>query len=126
MLTQTNYLVFQKERWSYDYFCSEIATVAWILKEDFDVKKSTPVALAMRNLGEMLILIMGIAAAGGIVVVLNAWWTSKALSYALDDIGAKTIFADGTRAERLKLSQSDKGLTLLGVRDSEETPDLAY
>ena len=34
-----DYLVFQKERWSYDDFCPEIATAAWILKEDFDVKK---------------------------------------------------------------------------------------
>ena len=42
-----------------------------MLKQDFDVKKSTPVALAMRNFPEMLILMMGIATAGGVVVFPN-------------------------------------------------------
>ena len=79
----------------------------------------------MRNLHEMLIFMMGIAATGGIIVFLNAWWTSREPVYALDDSCAKIIFADGTRAERFKHSQRDKGLTLIGVSDGEETLNLA-
>ena len=97
-----------------------------MLKQDFDVKKRTPVALAMRKLPEMLILMVGIAAAGGVFVFMNAWWTSKELGYALDDSSAKIIFADGIRSERLTPSQRDKSLTLIGVRDGKETLHLAY
>ena len=80
----------------------------------------------VRNLYEMLILMMVIAAAGGVVVFLNAWWTSKELAYTLDDTGKKIILADSTRAERLKHSQRDIDLTLIGMRDGEETLELAY
>ena len=74
----------------------------------------------------MLILMIGIATAGGVVVFPNPWWTSTALLYTVNYSGAKIIFVDGTRAERFKPSIRGNGLILIGVGDVEETLDLAY
>ena len=53
---KAEYLVYQNERWSYDAFCVDIKKVAWHLQKEFSVKKGTPVAIAMRNYPEFIIL----------------------------------------------------------------------
>ena len=121
-----DYLVFRNERWSYEDFCSEIKSTAWTLQQNFGVGKGTPVALAMKNYPEMLMLIMGIAAAGGVVVFLNAWWTSQELAYALEDSNAKLVFTDSPRAEKLLPLTEAQGLTLVGVRDAEHILEHSY
>ena len=43
----------------------------------------------------------GAAVAGGVVVPLNAWWTSPELHYGLADSGTKVAFVDAARLDRL-------------------------
>ena len=62
----------------------------------------------MRNLPEMLILMMGIAAAGGVLVFLNAWWTSKELTYALVDSGAELFLQMAHAKKHLRLVNATK------------------
>jgi len=54
---------------------------------------------------------------GGVVVFVNAWWTTPELEYALKDSGARVVFADGPRMDRLLPLRDPLGLTLIGVRD---------
>ena len=56
----------------------------------------------MRNLPEWAMAFWGAAAAGGVVVPLNAWWTSPELHYGLADSGTKVAFVDAARLDRLR------------------------
>ena len=55
----------------------------------------------MRNFPEWSIAFWAAAAAGAVVVPLNAWWTADELEYGLRDSGAKVVFVDAERLERL-------------------------
>ena len=65
------------------------------------VRKGDRVALVMRNLPEWPVIFMGALLAGAIAVPLNAWWASVELAFAIQDCGARFVFADGERLARL-------------------------
>ena len=116
---KADYLVFEDERWSYDAFIEEIRQTAWRLRSHHGVEGGTPVALAMRNFPELLILMMGIVSAGGVVVFLNAWWTTEEMEYAVSDSGASLVFADFERFDRLRPLSDTRDLELVLVRDQD-------
>jgi len=110
-------LVYRDERWNYPAFCTEVKRLAEAMANELGVRRGDFVALAMRNYPEMPILIMAVAALGAVVVPLNAWSTEEELAYALGDCGAKVVFADGPRYERILPSVERLGLRLIAVRD---------
>jgi long-chain acyl-CoA synthetase len=69
---------------------------------EMGVGKGDRVALAMRNLPEWPAIFFAAVSIGAIMVPLNAWWTGGELEYAMKDSGAKLLFVDGERHERLK------------------------
>jgi long-chain acyl-CoA synthetase len=56
----------------------------------------------MRNLPEWVMAFWGAAAAGAVLVPLNAWWTGDELHYGLADSGSKVVFVDRERRDRLQ------------------------
>lgn len=114
-----DYLVFHGERWNYEEFCRDIRQMADALSR-MGMVKGQPVAIAMRNCPELLILFMAITAAGGVAVFLNSWWTTEELDYALRDSAAKLVFADGERVRRIAPLTEALDLTLIGTRDGED------
>jgi len=121
-----DYLVYEDERWTYDEFCADVNRMAHVLSRDLGIKAGDPVAIAMRNYPELLILCMAIASVGAVTVFVNAWWTTEELDYALRDSDAKTVFADAERMSRLLPLADPLGLRLIGVRDGEAMVPLAY
>ncbi len=113
------YLAFRHERWSYDEFCSQSNRLASALQDRFDISKGNRVAVAMRNCPELLLLITAIASLGGVVVFLNAWWTTEELDYALEDTGTRLVFADRKRMDRLRPLRNRRNLTLIETRDAK-------
>ena len=120
------YLVFGSERWTFDQFCHETNRMARVLEQILKIRPGDRVALAMSNCPEMAMLMLAIASIGGVVVFLNAWWTSEELDYALGDTGARVVFCDGTRLKRLRDLGKSKQLQLIGVRSGEGSGDLDY
>lgn len=120
------YIVFENERWSYEEFCRETKQMAHVLQDSLRIRQGDPVAIALRNCPEMAILTAAIASIGAVTVFVNAWWTTQELEYALTDSGAKTIFADAKRIERLLPLANDADLRLIGVRDGENLTELRY
>ena len=114
-----DYLAFQNERYTYAEFTASVYRMAHAMQDELGLTKGDKVAIAMRNYPELLMLVLAVSSFGGVVVFLNAWWTTEELDYALRDSGARVIFADGPRMERLAPLQDELGLTRIGVRDAE-------
>ncbi|MGH1578893.1 class I adenylate-forming enzyme family protein [Planktotalea sp.] len=113
------FLAYEGEVQTYAEFTSSVNKVAHAMRDDLGLKQGDHIAIAMRNYPELLALVLAISSIGGVVVFVNAWWTTEELDYALRDSGAKVVFADGPRMERLLPLRDPLGLTLIGVRDGE-------
>ncbi|WP_340108727.1 class I adenylate-forming enzyme family protein [Pikeienuella sp. HZG-20] len=120
-----DYIVYEGERVSYDAWCAETARLAAGLRAR-GVKPGDRVAVAMRNYPEYVTLIMAIAAVGAVSVLINAWWTTEELEYGFTDSGAKLVFADGPRAERIRPFARRLGLDLVAVRDPAPAGEPRY
>ena len=82
------------------------------------------VGIAMRNYPEWVFAFMGITAAGGVAVALNAWWSGDELAYGINDSGMRLLFADGERLERLAALSPQPDVELVAVRaDGAESWD---
>ncbi|WP_447728961.1 class I adenylate-forming enzyme family protein [Sphingomonas koreensis] len=98
---QRLFTIHEDERVTYDATFRAVAHLATKLRE-LGVGKGDRVALAMRNLPEWPVIFFAAASIGAIAVPLNAWWTGGELEYGLADSGAKLLFVDGERCERIK------------------------
>ena len=95
------FLVYEDQSLTFAEHFAAVATLAHRLVDDFGVRKGDRVAIAMRNFPEWSIAFWAAAAAGAVVVPLNAWWTGPELEYGLSDSGSVIAFVDEERHERL-------------------------
>ncbi len=95
------FIVCEDERTSFEEHYRAVAQLARQLRDRFGVEKGDRVAIAMRNFPEWSIAFWGAAAAGAVLVPLNAWWTGEELHYGLANSGSTVLFCDQERAERI-------------------------
>jgi len=95
------FLVYEDERLSFEEHWRRAAALATKLVDELGVRKGDRVAIAMRNFPEWSLAFWAAGAVGAIVVPLNAWWTGEELQFGLEDCGARVLFADAERAERI-------------------------
>ncbi|HZU71843.1 MAG TPA: AMP-binding protein [Acidimicrobiales bacterium] len=115
------FLVYEDERTTFEEHFAMAATLAHRLIEDFGVAKGDRVAIAMRNFPEWVVAFWAAAAAGAVIVPLNAWWTAPELAYGLEDSGTKVAFVDGERMERLASTDVPKLTTVVARAESALT-----
>jgi long-chain acyl-CoA synthetase len=96
------FIVYEDDRYSFEDHYRAVAKVAHELRDRHGVREGDRVAIAMRNFPEWSMAFWGAAAAGAVVVPLNAWWTGEELQYGLEDSGAKVVFVDREREIRLR------------------------
>lgn len=113
-----DFIVFQGERWTYREHYGRATALARKLVNELGIGKGDRVAIAMRNYPEWVCAFWAAAAAGAVVVPLNAWWTTDELEYGLNDSGAKLVFVDRERLQRLQpIREAVSGLQyVVGVR----------
>lgn len=104
------FTIYEDERVSYEASYRAVAALAAAMRS-MGVEKGDRVALAMRNLPEWPVIFFAAASIGAIAVPLNAWWTAAELEYGIDDSGAKLLFVDDERHQRIVAS----GLALPAV-----------
>ena len=110
------FIVYEKEKISYLDFCNQVSKLSSFLQKEVGIKKGHKVAIAMRNYPEYLIILMAVASIGGIVVFVNAWWTTEEMEYGFDDSTAKVCFADKERLATIKPFAKKKSIKLYSVR----------
>ena len=110
------FIVYEDETLTFEQHYRAAAHLATILVEQYGVEKGDRVAIVMRNFPEWSIAFWAAAAAGAIVVPLNAWWTADELAYGLEDSGAKVAFVDAERLDRLTGILPGLGIRTIVVR----------
>ena len=117
---EREFMVYGGDRLTFRDTLGKASAFAQALVNDFGVKKGDRVALAMRNYPEWPIAYMGIIAAGGIAVLMNAWWTEEELGWAMDNSGASLVVADAPRAKRMKAICDKGSIPVIIARDAFE------
>ena len=110
------FIVYEKEKISYLDFCDQVSTLGFFLQKEVGIKKGDKVAIAMRNYPEYLAILMAVASIGGIVVFVNAWWTTEEMEYGFDDSTARVCFADKERLATIKPFAKKKSIRLYSVK----------
>ncbi len=110
------FIVYQDERLSFAEAWSSAAKIGHILHERYGIRKGDRVAISMRNYPEWMIAFSAITSIGAIAVAMNALWLADEMSYGLKDSGAKLLFADQERLDRLEQCSPPSGLQVIAVR----------
>ena len=101
------FVTYEDERMTFGEHFEAAAAFANLLVDRFGVRPGDRVAIAMRNYPEWSVVFWATAAAGAILVPLNAWWSGDELAYGLADSGTKVLVCDAAREERLAPYWSD-------------------
>jgi long-chain acyl-CoA synthetase len=119
-----DYIVFERERLTYAEHLRLVAGLAGHLAS-IGVGSGDRVAVGMRNYPEFAVGFWGAVAMGAVSVPLNAWWTGPEMVYALQDSGAKVLFLDDERYERIAphLAELPDVVATIVCRSRTELPD---
>ncbi|OYV49249.1 MAG: hypothetical protein B7X10_02065, partial [Burkholderiales bacterium 21-58-4] len=98
---EREFLVYGDERVTFEAHYRRVATLTHRL-HDLGVRVGDRVAISARNLPDWVCAYWGIVTMGAIAVPLNAWWTADELRYGLADSGARVLFVDEERLERVR------------------------
>ncbi|MFP5328121.1 MAG: class I adenylate-forming enzyme family protein [Acidimicrobiia bacterium] len=117
------FLVYEDERMTFEEHFRSSAHLANVLVDRFGIEKGDRVAIAMRNYPEWALAFWAITSAGAVVVPLNAWWTGPELEYGLADSGARLLFVDSEREERLRANLPACVENVIVARAEQEPDD---
>lgn len=119
------FFVYGDERLTFAEAYDRSNLLAKRLIEDFGVAKGDRVAIAMRNYPEWILAFMAATSIGAIAVGLNAFWQAEELAYGLRDSGAKVLFADQERIDRLAQVGTVPDVAVISVRpDKSDQRDI--
>jgi long-chain acyl-CoA synthetase len=119
------FIVYEDERLSFNETWTSAAKIGHILHEVYGIRKGDRVAISMRNYPEWMIAFSAITSIGAIAVAMNALWLAEEMAYGLKDSGAKLLFADQERLDRLAQCALLPGLRVIVVRPSAPHPEHA-
>jgi long-chain acyl-CoA synthetase len=114
------YLVYEDERLTYPEVVARIDAIANLLVERYSVVRGDRVAIDMRNYPEWIEAFAAITSIGCVAVSLNAWWTGPEIEYGLLDSGARVVFLDRERVDRV--GDRLDGLGIRGIVVRHEGP----
>ena len=120
---EKDFLVFEGTRLTYAEAWDRAAAIAHQLVHRYGVEKGDRVAIGMRNCPEWVIAFMAITSCGAVSVSLNGWWSGEELEHGLEDCGAKVVFLDEPRHERLAGRLPALDVRGIGARFEGPRPD---
>ncbi len=126
--SDATFLVYENERLSFAETQRQAAQIAHLLMEQYGIGKGDRVAISMRNYPEWVTAFMAATSIGAIAVAMNALWQAEEMHYGLEDCGARVLFADQERLDRLAQCAPLPDLDVIAVRPTQlpaGVPDLA-
>ncbi len=116
------FIAYQDERLSFAQAWDQACRIGHVLVHDCGVQPGDRVAISMRNYPEWVLAFTAITSIGAIAVAMNALWQADELAYGLSDSGAKVLFADTERLDRLAHCPPLPGLQVIAVRATQTAP----
>jgi long-chain acyl-CoA synthetase len=127
--SDATFLVYENERYTFEDVYRRASRIAALLVERYGVGKGDRVAISMRNYPEWVMAFNAVTSIGAIAVAMNALWQAEEVEYGLKDSGAKVLFADQERLERIAACSADLDIEIIAVRPHKplpaDIPDLA-
>ena len=125
-LSDETFIVYENERLSYRQTYEMASRVAKMMISEYGITSGDRVAISMRNFPEWIIAFCATTSIGGIAVAMNSLWNPEEMAYGLNDSGAKLLFADEERLQRLRQVKNTIDTKVIAVRAESETeyPDL--
>ncbi len=118
------FLAYEDERLTFAQAWQAASRIAQVLVQQ-GVAPGDRVAIAMRNYPEWILAFTAITSIGAVAVAMNAHWQAEEMAYGLQDSGAKVLFADQERLDRLAQMPAMPALTVLAVRPRQAPPGVA-
>ena len=114
------YLVQGERRMTYAEHLAAVERLAQVLHSDYGVLPGKQVAIVAANSIEWVVTMWATLSLGGVVVVGNAWWTSREAEHALERAEPQVIIADTKRESLVAKARASVVLTeeLLNRRSS--------
>ncbi|MEM7017486.1 MAG: class I adenylate-forming enzyme family protein, partial [Pseudomonadota bacterium] len=122
-LSDETLYVYQDERYTFNEMYQQASKLGAALINDYQVQKGDRVAISMRNYPEWAMAFTAVTSIGAVAVAMNALWNSEEMEYGLKHCGAKIIFADQERLDRLAGCSDDFSIEMIGVRPTKPLPD---
>ena len=113
------FLSYEDERFTFAQAWQGASSIAQVLVQQCGVGHGDRVAISMRNYPEWILAFTAITSIGAVAVAMNAHWQAEELAYGLTDSGAKLLFADAERLERLAQLPPMPDLQVLAVRPKQ-------
>ena len=110
------FIVYENERLTFAEAWTEASRIGHLLVRRFGVVPGDRVAISMRNYPEWVLAFMAVTSIGAIAVAMNALWQSEEMAFGLADCGAKVLFADQERLQRLAKCAPLPNLAVIAVR----------
>jgi long-chain acyl-CoA synthetase len=114
--SEATFIVYEDERYTFEETFEQSAKVANVLINDYGVTKGDRVAISMRNYPEWIFAFNAATSIGAIAVSMNSLWQTEEMEFGLTDCGAKVLFADQERLDRLAPVRSRLDVSVIGVR----------
>ncbi|MBX3706692.1 MAG: acyl--CoA ligase [Pseudomonadales bacterium] len=114
--TDATFLVYEDTRLTFAAALAEAARIAHLLVHDYGIGKGDRIAISMRNYPEWVTAFTAITSIGAIAVAMNALWQSEELEYGLADSGARVLFADQERLDRIAQCAAPPAASVIAVR----------
>ena len=121
------FIVYDDERLTFAGAYRDSARLAQVLVHQYGVIKGDRIAISMRNYPEWILAFMAATSVGAIAVAMNSMWQPEEMEYGLDDCGAKVLFADQERLDRLAQFSKVPEARIIAVRSAKANdgaPDL--
>ncbi len=116
------FLVFEQERYSFEETANQVARIANVLVNHFGIVKGDRVAISMRNYPEWVFAFNAATSIGAVAVAMNSFWLTEEMEFGLKDCGAKILFADQERLDRLEPIRDQLDLSVIAVRTDKPLP----
>lgn len=114
--SDATFLVYQDERYSFEEAHQYACRIAHLLVHEYGVEKGDRVAISMRNFPEWVLAFNAVTSIGAIAVAMNALWQTEEIEFGLTDSGAKVLFADQERIDRMVPFWGNLEIKVLAVK----------
>lgn len=117
------FYIYDDERYSFEEMYQQSCNIAQLLVREYGVVRGDRVAISLRNYPEWVMAFQAITSVGAIAVCMNALWQTDEMDYGLAHCGARVLFADQERVDRVIPIYHKLGLKVLAIRPQKPLPE---